>query len=67
MVPEPLFHYRVKKGTMSHPWSEGQAVLTVSAIQDLIAEASALGADLTEPLQVAWAQQYKVVNMNRRD
>ena len=66
MVPEALFHYHFKKGSMSYPWSEGQAAMTVSAMQSLVVEASALGVDLTEPLQVAWGQQYKAINVKRR-
>ena len=65
MVPEALFHYRFKKGSMSYPWSDGQSALTVSAIQGLIAEASALGVDLTEVLQCVWGRQYNASRKRR--
>lgn len=32
IVPEPLFLYRFRKGSMSWPWSEGQTMLTADAI-----------------------------------
>lgn len=36
LVPEQLFHYRFRKGSMSWPWSEGQQVGTLAMIRQSI-------------------------------
>lgn len=38
MVPEPLFRYRFRKGSMSWPWSVGQAVGTNAMLKQAVAE-----------------------------
>jgi len=38
-LPQPLFHYRFRKGSMSWPWSKGQALRTQESIVELLAEA----------------------------
>ena len=36
MVPELLFYYRFRDGSMSWPWSEGQEVGTLSMVRDTV-------------------------------
>lgn len=46
--PLPLFLYRLRQGSRSWPWSEGQAATACVWRQRTMAEARALGHDLTE-------------------
>lgn len=39
-LPEPLFEYRVSPGSMSHPWSQGQAALTADLLARTLGEAA---------------------------
>ncbi len=43
MVPEALFNYRVTPGSMSWPWSSGQAALTAELLSQRILSMSKLG------------------------
>ncbi len=58
-VPEPLFLYRTEQGTMSWPWSEGQAVLTVELLKRAITEASRLGVDISNAHKLSIMGMYR--------
>jgi glycosyltransferase involved in cell wall biosynthesis len=62
-VPEPLFRYRTVSGSMSLPWSEGQAALTIELLQRAVTEAVHRKFDLGPALQIALMTAYR----NARD
>lgn len=58
-VPEPLFRYRVVPGSMSLPWSEGQAALTVELLKRVVTDAARMSADTTQGFQLALMTAYR--------
>lgn len=58
-VPEPLFRYRVVAGSMSIPWSEGQAALTVELLKRAAADASRFKVDTALGFQLALLTAYR--------
>jgi hypothetical protein len=58
-VPEPLFHYRTVPGSMSLPWSHGQAALTVELLKRCATTAGRHDVDMTQALQWALSAAYK--------
>jgi hypothetical protein len=59
MVPEFLFNYRIRAGSMSQDWREGHAALTVQALQRVAAEAGSSCHDLVPALQACLYAKYK--------
>lgn len=63
-VPEALFHYRTEQGSMSIPWSEGQAALTSELISDLAVSAFHKGYDVTGALSTALRTTHRLRREN---
>lgn len=63
-VPEALFHYRTEQGSMSIPWSEGQAALTGELISDLAVSAFHKGYDVAGALSTALRTTYRLRREN---
>lgn len=59
LIPEALFRYRTALGSMSVPWTEGQAALTIEAVQRAVADAASKGIDLRPILQNALLTAYR--------
>jgi hypothetical protein len=58
-VPEPLFQYRTIPGSMSLPWSEGQAALTAELLKQAAKKAVNQQSDILPALQLALFASYK--------
>jgi glycosyltransferase involved in cell wall biosynthesis len=58
-VPEPLFHYRAMPGSMSLPWSQGQAALTIELLKRAATAAVNRQSDVLPALQLALFAAYK--------
>lgn len=63
-VPEPLFLYRTEMGSMSIPWSEGQAALTAEMLCDLAKHAFRRGYDVGPVVEVALRTAYRLRREN---
>ncbi|PUA08617.1 hypothetical protein DB390_29770 [Pseudomonas aeruginosa] len=63
-IPEALFHYRTEQGSMSIPWSEGQAALTGELISDLAVSAFRQGYDISGALSTALRTTYRLRREN---